>query len=223
MTDLVAHGLAVSLPSGWEGRVFRRPAAGEVYASGADGAPAPHGETTHAVMHAATIALPPGVGDFASGAVDRLGPDDALVVLFEYDAQSAEQPLFANKGIPRQLEPDAFSPNVLQRTIRGQAGAQLFFNDSARAFCLYVVLGSHANRARLVPAVNQVLATLTIDASADAKPSPRPTLGSAAPSSTSTTEPPTSTEPPTTTPGPPTTPGPSTTTTPPTTTRGPNP
>jgi hypothetical protein len=163
MTELVAHGIGVTLPSGWEGRLFRRPGAGEISTSEADGPPAPEGETTHAVLHVSTIALPLGIGDFASGAVDRLGADDALIVLFEYDPASAGEPLFRASGIPEHLAPDDFSPGVLQRAIRGQAGAQLFFNDSGRAFCLYVVLGSFANRRRLVPAVNQVLGTLTVE------------------------------------------------------------
>ena len=194
MTDLGAHGIAVKLPSGWEGRVFRRPGAGELSAAAADGPPAPPGETTHAVMHVSTIALPPGVGDFASGAVDQLGANDALVVLFEYDPASANTPLFAAAGIPRQLDSSAYSTGVLQRGIKGQAGAQLFFNEAGRAFCLYVVLGSYANRNNIVPAVNQVLSTLTID------PSASPGASSA-----------TTTEPPTTSTGPTTTTSPSTT------------
>jgi hypothetical protein len=163
VTQLVAHGIEVTLPAGWEGRLFRRPAAGEVATADADGPPAPSGETTHAVLHVSTIALPPGVGDFASGAVDKLGPNDALIVLFEYDPASIDQPLFKAEGIPTQLSEDAFSPNVLQRSIRGQAGSQQFFHDAARTFCLYVVLGAYTNRRKLVPVVNQVLATLTID------------------------------------------------------------
>ena len=163
MTDLSGNGVSVTLPTGWEGRVFRRPAAGEVAASAADGPPAPDGATTNTVVHLATIPLPTGVGDFASGAVERLGNEDALIVVFEYDAASATQPLFASAGVPRALTPADFSPNVLQRSIRGQAGAQVFFNDGGRAFCLYVVLGAYQNRARVVPAVNRVLATLAID------------------------------------------------------------
>jgi hypothetical protein len=196
MTDLAAHGIEVALPTGWEGRVFRRPAAGEVAAADADGPPAPAGETTHAVLHAATIALPPGVGDFASGAVDKLGADDILVVLFEYDPASVDTPLFEETGIPRQLRADDFSPNVMQRAIRGQAGVQRFFNEQRRAFCLYVVIGSFAHRQSLVTRVNQVLATLTIDPS-DATPS-------------TTTTSPSTTEPPSTTGSPPTTGAPTT-------------
>jgi uncharacterized surface protein with fasciclin (FAS1) repeats len=212
MTDLSGNGVSVTLPTGWEGRVFRRPAAGDPPPPSAPAEPAPppapsderadvapeslraadaqepsstttttttppppppsepaaseptapEGATTNTVVHIATIALPKGVGDFASGAVEQLGANDALIVVFEYDSASIDQPLFATRGLPRRLEPSDFSPNVLQRSIRGQAGAQVFFQDAGRAFCLYVVLGSFQNRARLVPEVNRVLATVAI-------------------------------------------------------------
>jgi hypothetical protein len=165
VTELAAHGIEVALPTGWEGRLFRRPRDGEVAAADAhiEGVPAAPLETTNAVLHASTIAVPPGVGDFASGAVDKLGPDDVFVVLFEYDPSSADTALFRNKGIPRPLTADDFSPNVMQRAIRGMAGAQKFFNDQGRAFCLYVVIGSFVRRQQLVKRVNDVLATLTVD------------------------------------------------------------
>jgi uncharacterized surface protein with fasciclin (FAS1) repeats len=163
VTDLSGDGITVTLPTGWEGRVFRRPAPGEVSATAADGPPAPEGATTNTVVHVATIPLPVGVGDFASGAVEKLGSDDALIVLFEYDPASASTPLFAAEGLPRVLSPADFSTSVLQRSIRGQAGAQMFFHDGGRAFCLYVVLGSFQNRVPMVDAVNQVLATFAIE------------------------------------------------------------
>ena len=71
-------------------------------------------------------------------------------------------PLFARNGVP-QLSPDEFDPMQMQRTLSGQSGRQIFFNQSGRAFCLYVVLGSHRRRQVLVPLVNEVLATLEID------------------------------------------------------------
>ena len=204
MTDLAAHGIEVSLPAGWEGRVFKRPSAGDVSASAADGPPAPEGETTHAVLHASTIALPPGIGDFASGAVDKLGNDDVIVVLFEYDPSSIDTPLFKSVGIPRSLTADDFSPNVMQRAVRGQAGVQKFFNDQGRAFCLYVVIGSFARRQQLVKRVNDVLGTLTIeslDATANTTPSTTtaPPGGGAPTTEAPTTDAPTSTLEPTTT------------------------
>jgi hypothetical protein len=183
MTELVAHGIEVSLPTGWEGRLFRRPRAGEVAAQDAhiEGEPAAPQETTNAVLHASTIAVPPGVGDFASGAVDKLGPNDVFVVLFEYDPASADAVLFKSAGLPRTLSADDFSPNAMQRAIRGQAGVQKFFHDQGRAFCLYVVIGAFARRKELVPRVNQVLATLTIE----------PLDGTGAPTTSTTTTSPT--------------------------------
>jgi hypothetical protein len=204
MTDLAAHGIEVSLPAGWEGRVFKRPSAGDVAASAADGPPAPQGETTNAVLHASTIALPPGIGDFASGAVDKLGNDDVIVVLFEYDPSSIDTPLFKSSGLPRTLTADDFRPNVLQRAIRGQAGVQRFFHEQGRAFSLYVVIGSFARRRDLVKRVNAVLATVTID------PIDAGATGTTAPPS-STTAPPTSSAPSTEVP---TTEAPTTTTSP---------
>ena len=56
-----------------------------------------------------------------------------------------------------------FDPATLRRGIPGQSAHQAFFQESDRAFCLYVVLGSHARRAALVPIANRVLASVRID------------------------------------------------------------
>jgi hypothetical protein len=50
----------------------------------------------------------------------------------------------------------------MQRPLPGQSGAQFFFTEAGRAFCLYVVLGSHARRRQLVPEVNLVLSALSV-------------------------------------------------------------
>jgi len=52
----------------------------------------------------------------------------------------------------------------MPRAVPGRTGAQYFFSLGGRAFCLYVVLGSHAERARLAPQANAVVETLKIDA-----------------------------------------------------------
>jgi hypothetical protein len=201
---LAAHGVSLSPPAGFEGRVFRRPASGEVAATAADGPPAPPGEVPSTVVHVATIALPPDTGDFASGAVDRLGPDDVLIVLFEYDAAASGRGLFARVGLPRSLSPEDFSPAMMQRAIPGQAGCQTFFTEGGRAFCLYAVIGSYARRVALVAKVNSVLATVQVTPLATAgggaaTPAPSSTT-TTAPPPTSTTAPPPSTTPPTTPP-----------------------
>jgi hypothetical protein len=207
VTDLVAHGIDVSLPAGWEGRLFRRPLSGEVASADAsiEGEPAAPQETTNAVLHASTIAIPVGIGDFASGAVDKLSSDDVFIVLFEYDPASVDTPLFKTAGLPRTLTAEDFSPNAMQRAIRGQAGVQKFFHDEGRAFCLYVVIGAYVRRRELVKKVNAVLVTLTIaplDATAPTTPGSSTTAPSTSPPPSSTSEAPTTTVAPTTAPAP---------------------
>ena len=124
-------------------------------------------------------------------AVERLGTDDAIVILFEYDPASVQQPLFAAQGVPRSLDPDEFSPSVLQRTVRGQAGVQKFFQESGRAFCLYVVLGSFTRRHEAVADVNAVLASLDVGPRAPAPVSPG-TIRAGTPFSIASRHPPTS-------------------------------
>jgi hypothetical protein len=84
------------------------------------------------------------------------------VVLKEYAPANIQTKLFAPMGLPRRLDPDAFDPRVLNRQIAGQAGLQRFFQESGRAFCLYVVLGGYQRRHDVVPAVNTVLDSVQI-------------------------------------------------------------
>ena len=149
-----AYGLAVDVPSGWEARIRRHPLALQ---------PAGDGLRSHPVLHAADFALPEERGDFGSGAVETMAPAQAFIAMIEYDPSSAGTALFASPvAMPLQVGADDFSPQQLQRTIRGQAGAQQFFVDGGRAFCLYVVLGSMANRHHAVPRVNAVLSAIEI-------------------------------------------------------------
>lgn len=142
-------GLTVEVPAGWDVRVFQRPTE--------------DGSSANPVMHLATFPLPDSRGDFGSGAVERMHADDVLVVLFEYDREAAATPLFATAGRPRP-KPGDFSTRQLQRTLPGQGGVQYFYTEAGRAFCLYVVLGSHARRTELVPQVTRLLAGLTVGA-----------------------------------------------------------
>ncbi|HEX5615923.1 MAG TPA: hypothetical protein VFZ83_12295 [Acidimicrobiia bacterium] len=146
---LAAHGLDVALPAGWEGRIRRRAAT------------AP-GERTYPVVHLATVPLPEERGDFGGFVVDTLAGDDVFVTLFEYGPESVEKPLFATRGLPRQLRADHFSPRRLQRSLPGQTGCQIFFTEGGRAFCLYVVLGDRRQLARGVARVNALLADVRV-------------------------------------------------------------
>jgi hypothetical protein len=148
VAELRAHGIAASLPVGFEGRIFIRPTVGR--------------EVPYPVANFATFALPGDVGDFGSGAVNLMGPSDIFATLFEYGPESLGQPLFARQGIPRALSTADFRPYVLRRGLNGQSGSQWFFTDAGRAFTLYVVLGSHVQRSRLVPRVNDLIGALSV-------------------------------------------------------------
>jgi hypothetical protein len=147
---LRAHGIEVPLPSGFEGRIFVRPVVGK--------------EVAYPVAHFATFALPSEVGDFGSGAVTVMGPNDIFASLFEYGPESAGTALFSRQGMPRTLTTDDFRSTVLRRGLGGQSGTQWFFTDSGRPFTLYVVLGSHARRSALVPRVNLLIGAVGISA-----------------------------------------------------------
>lgn len=163
MSEIEAHGLAVEVPPGWEGRVYRRAEAGELRPSNVAGDPAPPGELSFPVVHVASVPIPNDAADFGSDVVETLGPDDALVVLKEFDPADAAQPLFARSGMPRALSGNDFDPSALQRRLAGQAGRQIFFNEAGRAFCIYVVLGAFSRRNDVVASVNAVLASIRID------------------------------------------------------------
>jgi hypothetical protein len=151
VAPLSGMGISVDTPEGWDARIYRREAAALARAR------------ANGVLHAANFALPMERGDFGSGAVEAMGADDVLVTLVDHGPESAGTPLFAREGMPSILDLDAFSPNRLQRPLPGQAGAQFFFTSNGRGYCLYVVLGSLANRGRLVPQVNEVLGRIQIE------------------------------------------------------------
>lgn len=153
-----AAGFEVEVPDGWDLEIT-----GDVAPAGSAGT-VTAGDTSppaQPVVHLGSFALRPGRGDFGSVAVEAMGASDVLVCLVEYDPAEAGSPLFQAQGVP-ELAPEDFDPNQMQRPIKGQSGCQRFFQEAGRAFCLYVVLGSHAQRRALVPQVNDVLRTLTI-------------------------------------------------------------
>ena len=148
MRQLTAHGLAVAMPPGWEGRIHRRWAA---VAS----------EDTKPVVHLANFALPEQRDDFGGGVTPAMRSPDVFVVLFEYGPESLGTPLFASKGVPR-VTAAMFGSKRLQRPLPGQLGCQHFFTANGRPFCLYVVAGSRAYLPRIVAEVNAVLAGLDV-------------------------------------------------------------
>jgi hypothetical protein len=149
MTKLAAHGLAIGLPPGWEGRIQRR-------------ATTAAAEQTHSVVHLANFALPEQRDDFGGGVTPLMRSPDVFVVLFEYGPDSLGAPLFATQGVPR-VDAGMFGSKRLQRPLPGQLGCQLFFTANSRPFCLYVVAGSRAYLPRILGEVNAVLADVTVE------------------------------------------------------------
>ncbi len=151
MSRLMSSGISVEVPMGWEGSID-----GGGFQELSSGARQP------TLMHVGSFPMPAERGSFGSGATELMNTGDVLIVLFEYGAESVGTPLFEAEGMPRSLSPDDFDRNALQHAIAGQTGAQRFFTENGRAFCLYVVLGSHIDRRELVARVNRVLASVEI-------------------------------------------------------------
>jgi len=141
-------GVVVDLPPGWEARARTQP-------------PSASGLPGNLLLHVATVPLPADRGDFGSGVVELLGPDDVFVALAEYDRQEVGQALFEARGLPVP-RPSDFSTAVLQRTQLGHSGAQFFFTAEGRPFCLHAVLGSHARRAPGAAKVAALLSRTTV-------------------------------------------------------------
>jgi hypothetical protein len=158
MTNLAGSGIAVEVPSGWEGRIYSKPTSSGLRPATTQGEPPPR---DNAILHVASFPLPPGTGDYGGGAVEVMTNRDLLVVLMEHGAQSVGTALFAAQGLPR-LGVDDVSKTCLQRLIEGQGGAQRFFTVNGRAFCLYVVFGSFGRRVRTLPVVNDILKSISI-------------------------------------------------------------
>ncbi len=141
------HGLSIDAPEGWEVRIFAR----------AGAAP---------VLHAATFSLSDSDGDFGAAATGRMRADDVFLALVQYRADALLRPgegLFA-AGPPAGLRAEDFTPSQLQVTRAGQLGAQRFYTDVDRPFCLYAVIHpAHRDPRQLALRLNDVLETLTAE------------------------------------------------------------
>jgi len=154
---LAAHGLACTVPTGWDVRIEQR----EQSAVMAPASELPMGGFVHPVLHAATSTLPPRRGDYGSSYVETMRAKDVFVSLAEFDHEAGATTMF-DEGQPRTLRAADFHPDAQQRVIAGMCGCQRFFTVGGRAFGLYVVLGSWLQRKSLVIAANSFLSTVEI-------------------------------------------------------------
>ena len=159
---LEGTGIRMDLPRGWEGRVRARAPEPDEGRGTARLAAADRSRPRPAVITAANFALPQGLGDFGGGAVEVMRAQDLFMTLFEYGPESAGTPLFARQGMPRVLRPADLDPMTLRTPLPGMSGAQLFFTEAGRPFCLYVAVGRHLRRYRTLPLMSQILQTVEI-------------------------------------------------------------
>jgi hypothetical protein len=145
---LSRYGLRLEVPAGWEARIYRR-------------APADPGELSYPVLHLATVPLPAARGDYGGGVIEHLGSEDVFISMLELGAAVADEGLFAHQGIP-PLRPSQFGTGRLPHVQADVSAVQHFFSDAGRAFCLYVVVGSHGRRMATVPKAEVALRGLTI-------------------------------------------------------------
>lgn len=148
---IAAHGITVFADPAWDVRIRRRP-------------PVPP-ESTHAVMHAGTFALPAVIGDYGDGGLHLMGTGDVFVALVEFDPASTATALFARRGFPAPLVGDDLRRTGLQHAIGDQAGAQRFFSVNGRAWCLYVVVGSFRGRHHLAGVANALIGGIEVASS----------------------------------------------------------
>ena len=151
MSRLESAGIALEVPPGWDGAI-----SGGQFQLQQSGVKSPN------LVHVGSFPLPVERGTFGSGAVELMNDGDVFMALYEYENEAADSALFAGRSRPYPLRTSDFSRDNLQRTVPGQSGMQWFFTENGRAFCLYVVLGSHLDRADLIAKANVVLATLEI-------------------------------------------------------------
>lgn len=166
------HGISVTLPAAWEGRIYRRstPTAAFTPQNRAAGSTGLNpsaagggwlGEQTRPVLHLANFPLPADRGDYGSGAVETMGAGDVFCSLIEFGPEFLGTALYSATGLP-QVTAAGFDPNALQRRMPGQAGVQYFFTVASRPMCLYVVIGSARNAPAMAAEANRVLARISV-------------------------------------------------------------
>ena len=171
MSEVAAYGLAVDPPAGWESRIYQRRAWGSSERA-IKHLRLPAIKRRWALCHSpvaqlATIPIPSDAADYGSDVVDELGPQDAFIVLKEFESASVKEPLFATEGMSEFFRLRCSPRARCSASSTAKADTRRSFMITA-AFCLYVVLGGFDYRNQVVPRVNQALATLRIDAPSSA-------------------------------------------------------
>jgi hypothetical protein len=155
MTEVRGSGFAVDVPPTWEVNI--RPESAMLL-GGDDGVIEP------AVLHMANFRLPPELADYGDEIYTALGPADVFISIIDFGPLAPDQQLFNHKGMPIPLTLDSFSEDAAVRGLQGGTASQQFFQASGRGYCLYLVIGSHRERADVLIELNTVLVSVSFEA-----------------------------------------------------------
>jgi len=114
--SLAAYGVEVSVPAGWDARIYARPLARAAALPGVSPfsrRPQAHGGS--ATLHAASFALPRDDADFGTTATESMPTGGAFLALVEYEAGAGLEPgvgLFAAPAPPSALRAADFAPRL---------------------------------------------------------------------------------------------------------------
>jgi hypothetical protein len=150
MTELRAHGLAISVHRGWEASIWLPEA--------------PPPAENHPVMRLTNFPLPRTRDTYAEDAVEDLRSGEIIASLVEFAPRLADRGLYAAQGIPR-VSRDDLDARALQRHLPGRYGLQRFFSVRGRAFSLYVIARNGPDLDASLRALTVQLRSLIVEAS----------------------------------------------------------
>ncbi len=147
--NLGDHGLGLTLPAGWHGRIYQRPG----------GLP---------ILQTGNFALPPNDDDPGTKAMRRMNRNNILVVLLEVATGGATggPPGFKFKvvALPVRIRRSDFLP-LFKGVPSSHAFARRLISTHGRGFMLWVQFDVRPAPAHLLQQANRVLATLRVAAS----------------------------------------------------------
>jgi hypothetical protein len=140
VAGLSRYGLTITLPSGWQGRIYKR----------RQGLP---------VFHAGNFRLPFGDDDGGTKAIKTMGKSSVLIVLLESEGTGGAH--FRRLSAPPQVRRNDFLA-MFEGVPPSHAFARVLFTTRRRYFQVWVQFGIRPAPAGLLRQANHVLATLRI-------------------------------------------------------------
>lgn len=153
------HGITVEVPPGWEAETFFTASSGPDPSGGeAEAIPT---AASLSVLHLGNFPLPPERSAFGFEAIMGMTRTDLFISLVEFGETAAASALFSKSGLPEVRTSD-FSTQAVVPPTAAAAGAQYFFHEGRRGFCLYLVVGGSSLRSVLVPTLRPVVESIRV-------------------------------------------------------------